>query len=260
MWRTFGQVSTRVRHQQIVDRLQLEGRVDVGLLADELGTSQITVRRDLEQLAAAGVLRRVRGGAVSLMMRGEGLPFSMRAIDGADSKELMAAAVSGLVAEGEAVVVDSGTTGLAVARRLAVRRLTVMPLSVQAIAALAGSSTVNLILPGGTARPDEGSIIGPLAESTLRSLRFDTAVLTCCGVSTVEGITAHDLNDAAVKQAMIGSARRTVLVAEGAKFARTAMAVVCATSAVDVLVTDDDAPEDEVAVLRSAGTEVFRVG
>ena len=75
----------------------------------------------------------------------------------------------------------------------------------------------------------------------------------------LEGVTAHDLQDASVKRMMTQSARRTILVAEGPKFSRTAMAVVCATSAIDVLVTDSDAPEAEVALLRQSGTQVVRV-
>ncbi|HEY7827691.1 MAG TPA: DeoR family transcriptional regulator, partial [Candidatus Limnocylindrales bacterium] len=71
-------MTIQIRQQAILEQLRRNGRVDVGLLADEFETSPITVRRDLDQLAAGGVLRRVRGGAVSLMMRGEGLPFSMR--------------------------------------------------------------------------------------------------------------------------------------------------------------------------------------
>ncbi|MFZ4894875.1 DeoR/GlpR family DNA-binding transcription regulator [Plantibacter sp. Mn2098] len=252
-------MSGTTRHEQILDRLNQDGRVDVAALALELNTSEVTIRRDLDQLAQVGVLRRVRGGAVNLMMRGEGLPFAMRGLDASAVKERMAAAVGALVADGEAVTIDSGTTGTAVAKELASRRLTVMPFSVQAITNLAGSTTVTLILPGGTVRPDEGSIVGPLAEASLRSLRFDTAVLTCCGLSTADGIMAYDLQDAAAKQAMIGAARRVIAVAEGAKFSRSAMAVVCELSAIDVLVTDDSAPQTALDEMRAQGIEVVVV-
>jgi len=246
------------RHAGILDRLRRDGRVDVGDLAEAFTTSEVTVRRDLDALAEAGVLRRVHGGAVSLLLRGEELPFAMREMDSAATKDRMGAAAASLVQEGEAVVVDSGTTGLAVARALAGRRLTVMPLSLHAAAALSATSSVHLLLPGGTVRHGEGSLVGPIAEANLRSLRFDTTVLTCCGLSPEGGVTAHDVQDAAVKRAAVAVATRTVLVAEGAKFVRTALAVVCAASDVDVLVTDHDAPPAALARLREAGVQVVQ--
>jgi DeoR/GlpR family transcriptional regulator of sugar metabolism len=245
------------RHEVILGRLRREGLVKVPSLALELETSEVTIRRDLDQLAQAGVLRRVRGGAVSVLMRGEGLPYTMRELDSAAEKERMAVAVGALIQDGEAITIDSGTTGAAVARELAGRRLTIMPFSVQAIAALVGSASVNLVLPGGTVLPDEGSIVGPMVDASLRSLRFDTAILTCCGVSEEDGVTAHDLQDAAAKSAMIGAARRVILVAEGAKFSHSAMAVVCELSSIDVLVTDESAPAGVLDQLRADGMDVI---
>ena len=247
------------RRRDIVERIRREGRVVVAELAEDLETSEVTVRRDLDVLAESGVLLRVRGGAVSQLKRGEELPFSMREIDGADAKVRIAEAVASLVRDGEAVVVDSGTTGLAVARALAGRRLTVMPLSLQAATVLSGEASIALLLPGGSTRFGEGSLVGPLTEANIASLRFDTTVLTCCGVSVAGGVTAHDLQDAAVKRAAVRSATRTVLVAEGAKFARTALAVVCALDQVDVVVTDQDAPEDAVSAMQGMGIEVHCV-
>ncbi len=181
----------------------------------------------------------------------------MREMDSAEAKDRMAVAVANQIKDGEAVAVDSGTTGAAVARRLHDRRLTVAPFSVQALTQLAGSTSVSILLPGGSVRAVEGSFIGPLAEASLRSLRFDTAVLTCCGVSLEDGITAHDLHDAAVKRAMIAAARRVVLVAEGAKFSRSAMAVVCPLSSIDVLVTDDSTPIEVRQRLLADGVDVI---
>lgn len=251
-------MESAARHAGIVDRLRHEGRVAVADLAQAFATSEVTVRRDLDLLAENGVLRRVHGGAVSLLMRGEELPFAMREVDSAGAKERMGAAVADLLRDGEAVVLDSGTTGLAVARALTGRRLTVMPLSLQAAGVLGGNPSVNLLLPGGTARFGEGSLVGPMTEANLTSLRFDTTVLTCCGLSPEGGVTAHDLSDAAVKRAAIGVAARTVLVAEGAKFARTALAVVCPLARVDVLVTDEEAPPAVLRQLREAGVQVLQ--
>src|SRR5271168_5336678 len=119
------------RISQLVEALRLHGRVDVATAAAEFGTAELTIRRDLDVLVERGVARRVRGGAVNLLMRGEELPYPMRAIEAADRKRRIAAAVAGLIADGEAVGLDSGTTVTETARALAQagRRLTVMPLS-----------------------------------------------------------------------------------------------------------------------------------
>lgn len=249
-------VDSAARQAQIVDRLHQVGRVEVSDLAGDLGTSEVTVRRDLDVLADAGVLRRVRGGAVSLLMRGQELPFSMREVEAADAKMRIGAAAAALLRDGEAVALDSGTTGLAVARALVGRRLTVVPLSLHAAGVLSASASVTLLLPGGTARFGEGSLVGPTTEANLAALRFDTTILTCCGLSPTGGVTAHDLQDAAVKRAAVAAAGRVVLVAEGAKFARTALAVVCPASRVDVLVTDRAAPTDALGQLRDTGVQV----
>ena len=133
-----------------------------------------------------------------------------------------------------------------------------MPMSLHAAMALAGSAPVRLMLPGGEARPGELAMVGPLALAAIRPLRFDTVVLGCCGVSPEGDVMAHDLGDAAVKQALMASGGRSVLAVDGAKFGRAALAVVCPLAALDVVVTDDGAPAPAVAALRAAGVEVLR--
>lgn len=249
-------MSSQLRQKEILDTLHREGRVEVPDLAERLDISAITIRRDLDQLAAAGALRRVRGGAVTVSLRGEGLPFDVRAVDESALKSRLAEAAVALIADGEAVAIDSGTTGAAAAVALAGRRVTAMPFSVQGIAALAAGSSVTLLLPGGSVRRPEGTIVGPLAQQTLTGLRFDTTILTCCAAAPAVGVTAYDLDDAAVKRALHAAAQRTILIAEGAKFTRSAMAVVCRLDEVDVLVTDDSAPAEALDRLAEAGVRV----
>jgi DeoR/GlpR family transcriptional regulator of sugar metabolism len=247
------------RLSELVDVLRRDGRVDVVAAAAKFGTAELTIRRDLDVLVARGVARRVRGGAVNLLMRGEELPFAMREIEAVDSKRRIAAAVAELIADGEAVGLDSGTTVLETAKALAGRRLTVMPLSLHAAMALAGSGSVRLMLPGGEARAGELAMAGPMALAGIAALRFDTVVLGCCGVSPEGQVMAHDLGDAAVKQALLAAARRSVLAVDSAKFGRGALAVVGELAVVDVVVTDDSAPASAVATLQAAGVQVHRV-
>ncbi|GAA2616739.1 DeoR/GlpR family DNA-binding transcription regulator [Dactylosporangium fulvum] len=246
------------RHRRILDAVQQAGQLGVTQLAELTGTSEMTVRRDLEQLADQGMLERYRGGARSLTLRGEEPPFAVRMHEGSDAKRRIAEAGAGLIADGEAVVLDSGTTCLEVARLLTPRRLTVMPLSVHAANALVGAPQLRLLLPGGEPRPDELALTGPLAQASLAALRFDTAILGCCGL-TAAGLTAYDLADAAIKRAIIASAHRVIAVADPAKFSRTALAFVAPVSALDMVVTTDDASDEDTTALAAAGAIVHKV-
>ena len=252
-------VDAPARINRLVDTLRLQGRVDVATAAAEFGAAEMTIRRDLDVLVERGVARRVRGGAVNLLMRGEELPFAMRELDAIDAKKRIAAEVASLIVDGEAVGLDSGTTVVEVARALASRRLTAMPVSLHAAMALAGSTSVRLLLPGGEARASELAMVGSLALAGIASVRFDTAVLGCCGISADGHVMAHDLGDAAVKQALFASAGRRILVADGAKFGRSALAVAGELLTFDIVVTDASAPSEPLAELAAAGLEVRRV-
>ncbi|WP_344321394.1 DeoR/GlpR family DNA-binding transcription regulator [Streptomyces macrosporus] len=247
------------RLRRITEAVREAGRIGVAELAELTGASEMTIRRDLETLAAQGVLERYRGGARSLLLRGEEPPFALRAQEGREAKRRIAAEVAGMLSDGESVVLDSGTTCLEVARALEQRRLTVMPLSLHGANALAGAPHLTLLIPGGRPRPGELALTGPLTTASLASLRFDTAVIGCCGLAAADGLTAYDLDDAAVKRAAIDASRRVVAVAEGAKFSRTALAFVAPVSALHAVVTDETAPDDETDALAAAGVTVRKV-
>jgi DeoR/GlpR family transcriptional regulator of sugar metabolism len=97
---------------------------------------------------------------------------------------------------------------------------------------------------------------GPLTESSIRSLRFDTAILGCCGLSAEQGLAAHDLPEVAIKQAAIAAARRVIVGCDSGKFTRTAFGAVCALGSLDVVVTDAGIPRDEHDALVAAGVIV----
>ena len=252
---TFGHVDANARLGALVEVLQRDGRVDVAEMAAGFGAAEMTIRRDLDRIVAMGMARRVRGGAISLLMRGEELPFAMRVLEHAEAKGRIAAAVAEALRDGEAVLLDSGTTAVLVGRELASRRLTVMPMSLHAATVLAPHESIRLLMPGGETRPGELAMTGPLALASVGTLRFDTTVLTCCGLSDGR-VTTHDLGDAEVKRAMIGSAARVILAADSSKFGQTALALVAPATAVDLIITDTAAPAVVVDALRAAGLEV----
>ncbi|MFC7343800.1 DeoR/GlpR family DNA-binding transcription regulator [Saccharopolyspora griseoalba] len=243
------------RTRTIIEQLRQAERVGVAELAAATGCSEMTIRRDLDQLAEEGLLRRVRGGAVSFL-RGQSAPFSVRERDAIEVKRRLAAEVDALIADDESVILDSGTTNLEVARLLAQRRLTAVPLDMHAANALSNAPEVDLLLPGGRAKPGELSFTGHLAEATLRALRVDTAVIGVCGLSAERGLTAHDLEEVPIKKTAVSATQRVIAPCHGAKFARTGLGFVCPVTDLDVVITDDSAPEEQVTALRAAGVEV----
>ncbi|MEU8628993.1 DeoR/GlpR family DNA-binding transcription regulator [Streptomyces sp. NPDC048669] len=250
-------MSNAHRHGLIGKAVRDSGGATVQELAELTGASEMTIRRDLDTLAAQGVLERVRGGARTLLLRGEEPPFALRVHESVDAKRRIAAEISALVADGESVLLDSGTTCLEVARLLRERPVTVMPLSLQAIHLFSEKpGPATLVVPGGQPRAAEGALTGPLTLASLAALRFDTAVIGCCGLSAADGLTAYNLDDAAVKKAGIAAARRTIVAADGGKLGRAAYACVGPSTLLHTLVTDTTAPADEVTALEGAGTIV----
>jgi DeoR/GlpR family transcriptional regulator of sugar metabolism len=226
------------RHQEMLRLLGKQGTLSIGELAARYEVSEMTIRRDLNQLAAQGLLIRTRGGAAASSSGSFEPPFALRERTRTAAKAEIAAAAVREVVEGQTVLLDGGTTGLAIAHALAGRNLTVCSLNVRIAQRLATESSMRVMVPGGTIRPGEFSLVGPEAEAMLSRFRFDVYLMTASGVSVDAGVTEWNEDDAAVKRAALTASRRTVLVADADKFGAEAFVRVCALSQVDVLVTD----------------------
>jgi DeoR/GlpR family transcriptional regulator of sugar metabolism len=247
-----------LRLRRIVETLQERDQVQVSALAEELGCSEMTVRRDLRALEGSGALRRVHGGAVRGFLGAEEAPHHLRVLEAAEAKEAIGAAAADLLADGETVVLDGGTTALQVARALHRRRMTVMPLALRPVFELQDAPEIRLLVPGGEVRPTELSFVGDLTPNAFAELRFDTYVMGLCGFDATAGVTAHHLAEAVVKRAAASASRRVVAVADASKIGRVAFGHICEVGMVDVLITDREADEEAVEELRRAGVDVRR--
>lgn len=257
-------MSTEERHRRIGELLRHREQVSVDELMTECGASGATIRRDLDVLELHGVLRRIHGGARSLVLRGENPEYGQRELEDHAVKVRIAAGVAALLKDRCHVWLDSGTTATEVARQLRQREMTLMPMSLQAVNAItdggpAAGRRPELLLPGGSLTPGELSFRGPMTESNIRSLRFDTAVLTPCALNLEDGLLAHDLDDAAVKRAGLESAGRVIVACSGSKWNASAVALVAPLDAVDVLVTDKQLSTEELAQLTQHSVEVVIV-
>ena len=252
-------MGTADRHRLIGELLRTREQATVDELVDATGASGATIRRDLEILAANGVLKRIHGGARSLVARGDNPGYGQRELEDHEAKIRIATAVDGLLKDREHVWLDSGSTATEIARRLGTRELTVMPMSVHGVEALTHAKdgrAPRLILPGGSLIPGEQSFRGPMTEANIRSLRFDTAVVTPCALNLKDGLLAHDLDDAAVKRAGLESAARVIVASAGSKWNASAVALVAAMDAVDVIVTDQKPSPEDLVRLNKLSVEV----
>ncbi|MEV5357020.1 DeoR/GlpR family DNA-binding transcription regulator [Streptomyces sp. NPDC052693] len=245
--------------------VQNAGKLSVSELAERLGVSEMTVRRDLNALESQGLLRRVHGGAVPVRTREEGGGFVTRREWQTVTKDRLGAAVAAMIEPGSRVLLDAGTTTVHVAEHLAERApLTVAVLSLQAAEVLADKPDIELLVVGGRSRPGERSLVGPLALRTLETLSFDCFVMSIGGVHAERGWTEFSLDDAAVKQVGLVQAVRTIAVADATKLGVRAFSRVAPLSAVGAFVTDAAAEDVQthpnglhtLQTLKESGVEV----
>jgi DeoR/GlpR family transcriptional regulator of sugar metabolism len=246
----------------VADRLDLTlrlvrgaGRIALGELADRLGVSMMTVRRDLDELQRQGLVQRVRGGAVSLAAQPEEAGFAAREGWRAKTKARIGAAAASLIGPNSTLLLDAGTTTAALAAQLRAP-LTVATLSLQAANRLADKPGIRLMVIGGESRPGERSLVGHLALKMLEELWFDTFVMSIGAIHATLGWSEFAPEDATVKQHALRRAERTIVVADSTKLGVVAFTKVADLGLVDTFVTDSAAEGETLEAIREAGVEI----
>jgi DeoR/GlpR family transcriptional regulator of sugar metabolism len=250
-------VEVAARRAEIIRMLRERGQVSVADLSERLSVSEMTARRDLEFLEHEGLARRFHGGAVTTVSRSFETPYAARAYDNQAAKRAIGQRAAELIMPGETVIVDAGTTTVEVARALRDRaNLLVCPLSMQAAAELAERPGIRVLVPGGELRMGEQMFVGELTRNTLAGLRFDTYVMAAGGVSRDDGFTDFSLDDVAVKQAALHSARRCVVACDSSKLGTVGFARIGGLGVAATIVTDAAATPADQAWLTEAGLDV----
>lgn len=247
------------RHEAMAHHVSRLGRVSVADLAEAYAVTTETVRRDLNLLERAGLLRRVHGGAVpadSLTVTEAVL--AERDLAHTSEKDRIALAAAELVPPGDTtLLIDAGSTTSRLAGMLPRdRRLTVLTHAVPVASRLAGQSNVELHLLPGRVRSTTQAAVGDDTIDALRRLRVDLAFLGTNGISAAHGLSTPDLAEAAVKRALIAAARRVVVLADSSKWGVERTASFATLSQVDVVVTDAGIRDEDRQMLDAAGVEV----
>jgi DeoR family transcriptional regulator of aga operon len=253
-------VLSEERRRHILEILNRDGRVLVLDLARRFHTSQVTIRKDLDVLQSRGQIHRSHGGAL-VVRESALLDPTLREKEKLHRQEKLriAKAAAGMVQEGQVVILDSGTTTTSIARGLReFKNLTIITNAVNIAAELSGSS-LEVILTGGSLRKNSFSLVGPIAEETLRRLNADILFLGVDGFDVQHGLTTPNLSEAKVNLAMMDVARVVVVVCDSSKFGRRALSLIAAPSRVHHLITDKGIAKPDLAALKKAGIEITLV-
>ncbi|MEU9607128.1 DeoR/GlpR family DNA-binding transcription regulator [Streptomyces sp. NPDC048057] len=249
------------RHRRISAVVDRVGTISTEDLADQLGVSAETVRRDLGQMERRGVLRRVRGGAASLAVvqgvGGEEASFADRATSQTEAKAAIGRAAADLVRPGMTVAIDVGTTAVEIARALAPDfRGTVVTPSLQVAGIVAALPQAVVLLPGGRVRGGDLVCSGPGTVRFFADVFADLAFIGSGGIDASAGVTDFHYEEIATKQQILTNSARAYVVADGNKWGRVVGHRVCAVGDVTGVITDASADTDLTAVVKDTGCEV----
>jgi DeoR family transcriptional regulator of aga operon len=254
-------VAATVRRDRMLAVIKQRDFIRVGELSERFGVSEVTIRSDLDALASRGEVHRIHGGAIPRTVPERERPFEESETSFADEKLAIGHAAAQLVRDGEALLVDVGTTTAAAARALTARaelaNVTVFTNGLKTALELeAGHPRITVVLLGGTLRPLQHSLVDPMATLILDQIHVHTLLLGCNGVDPVGGITNMNLPEAEVKRRMLAAAARRVVLADGGKIGRVDLAHLCPVDQIDMVITGESADPAVVEALRKHGCEV----
>jgi DeoR family transcriptional regulator of aga operon len=245
------------RQQEIVSQVNHVGRASVSELAERFGVSEVTIRGDLRALADRELILRTHGGAVPIRRSSRELSLEDRSRQRVAEKERIGRAAAARVADGDAIILDSSSTALAVARHLKQHRdLTILTNSLAVAHEMLDARGVTVVMPGGTLRHDMASLTGGHGLEVYRQFNIYKGFFGATGIALPEGLTDVSLGEAEVKRPLVGMCREVVAVLDATKWGRVGVASFATPDSIDGVITDVNAPAELVQRVRTLGIEV----
>ena len=245
------------RRQKIMAMLNENKSVLVPELAKLFNVTEETIRRDLEKLEKEGLLKRTYGGAVLVENYNVDIPFEFRNATNIEGKKQIALTLIKYIEDGDTLVMDSSTSALQVAKLLKTKKkITVITNSEQIVNELKVFEDIKVISTGGTLRNKSLSLVGPIAENTLRSLNANKAIISCKGFDIEKGFTESNELEAQVKKMMIEIADQVYMIADHTKMNKTALVNIATLDDVDFIFTDKVLPPSQENAIREKNVEI----
>lgn len=249
-------MSANPRLDQLVGEVRRQGSMSVEALADRLGVTLQTVRRDVKQLAEQGVLSRYHGGVRLPSSTTENIAYLQRQLLNEDAKRAIAREVAKAVPDGCSLILNIGTTTEAIARELVRHRgLRVITNNLNVAAILADSADCEVLVAGGVVRSRDHGIVGETTVDFIRQFRVDLAVIGISGIEQDGTLRDYDLREVKVAQTIIAQSREVWLAADYSKFDRRAMIELARLDQIDVLYTNAAPPPPYATLLQEAGVQ-----
>jgi DeoR family glycerol-3-phosphate regulon repressor len=226
------------RQQQILELVRERGYVSIEEMAQLFVVTPQTIRRDINQLAEGGLLRRYHGGA-AYDSSIENTAYTMRADQMRDEKQRIAEAVAAHVPDHASLFINIGTTTESIARALlGHNQLKIITNNLHVASILSGKEDFEVLLAGGTVRRD-GGVVGQACVDFINQFKVDFALVGISGIDEEDGsLLDFDYQEVRVSQAIIANARKVILAADSSKFGRNAMVRLGSIGLIDALVTD----------------------
>ncbi len=240
------------RKRLIVQTVEEKGSVDVRELADLLQTSEMTVRRDLVQLADLGLIYRTRGGAMKVSLATDAHRFANKTAVNAKRKDYICQLAAKEIQEGDIIFMDCGSTVFRLCQFIRNKRITLITNSLPVVAELL-SSEVSVNLVGGEVDKDRQAVHGLIAEEHMRRYQANRAFIGVDGISLQHGLSANGEKEASTATTMAQQAQQVYLLSDSSKLETAKYFYFAPLSLFDVLITDNEADSAIVAAYRHAG-------
>jgi DeoR/GlpR family transcriptional regulator of sugar metabolism len=249
------------RYTLILQMIQDQQKMSIIDLSNQLGVSEITIRRDLKDLVDRGMVHRIYGGAIIAQSNPIDSPILQRLNEDKEIKEKIGQAAAALVQDGETVFIGSGSTTAYVARQLVNKRgITVITNALNVGMELANSEGVTVVVVGGMLRPSELSLIGHIADQALRELRVDKVIMGIQAISMHAGLSNDYLPEVMTDRAIFTMAQEVILVADNTKFEKVETGYVAPVNRIKTLITDHKTDPNVLRQIRDLGINVILTG
>lgn len=250
--------STTERRALLLNKLDLDGQVDVKALSEELMVSEVTIRNDLNKLEEKKILIRTRGGAIKTDRVANDFNISDKNKRYFEEKRRIGQVAAELIEEGDTIILDSGSTTMEITKHLSrFTHLTIISNAVNIAIALAEMKNTNVIIPGGILRRNSLSLVGSAAEENFQNYFCDKLFLAVDGIHLTHGLSTPNVEEAHLNKMMIKIAKKVIVVTDSSKFLKRSLAVIAPISKVDIIVTDAGILSKDQKELENAGVQVI---